>query len=276
MGFALPLGAGKKFTRQTVDGAGAIKGKNCIISKIDRNTEDNASIVTFQWTLDDGTTLNGAMITKDGKQGKTGATISKLGFDKDDKLVATMSDGTVLEAVEMPKQDIELSKASGNALTKRLDGYYVATTGVSISKETDNALENKADGLYVKKTNDVTISKETGNIIEQKDDGLFAKAEAQIQADFSQTDNTKADFIKNKPTVDQTYSATSENAQSGKAVASGIATELGKRTYLTKEIATKAEIDSYVADPTKAKFNVIYLLKMIRQRAQISFLNTSD
>lgn len=64
-----------------------------------------------------------------------------------------------------------------------------------------------------------------------------------------------------KVVVDQTYSATSENAQSGKAVASGIATELGKLTYLTKVIATKDEIDRYVADPTKAKFNVIYLLK---------------
>lgn len=49
---------------------------------------------------------------------------------------------------------------------------------------------------------------------------------AQIQSDWSQSDSSKADFIKNKPTipsVDQTYNASSTNAQSGTAVAGAIA-----------------------------------------------------
>ena len=40
--------------------------------------------------------------------------------------------------------------------------------------------------------------------------------------DWNQTDPTKADYIKNKPQVDQTYSPTSKNAQSGLAVAEGV------------------------------------------------------
>lgn len=53
---------------------------------------------------------------------------------------------------------------------------------------------------------------------------------AQVQSDWDQTDNTAVDFIKNKPNipagvvVDQTYSASSTNAQSGTAVAGAIAT----------------------------------------------------
>ena len=40
-----------------------------------------------------------------------------------------------------------------------------------------------------------------------------------------------------------------------------IADKLSEQTYLTKEIATADEVAAYIADPTTAKFNVIYLVK---------------
>lgn len=52
----------------------------------------------------------------------------------------------------------------------------------------------------------------------------------QVQADWNQTNTAAADYIKNKPTipagvvVDQTYNASSTNAQSGTAVAGALAT----------------------------------------------------
>lgn len=51
---------------------------------------------------------------------------------------------------------------------------------------------------------------------------LDGASQAKVQADWNQTDNTREDFIKNKPapaTVDQTYDSTSTNAQSGVAIA---------------------------------------------------------
>ena len=78
---------------------------------------------------------------------------------------------------------------------------------------------------------------------------------AQVQSDWSQSNNQAVDYIKNKPslatvatsgsyddlsdkpsipTVDQTYDATSPNAQSGVAVASGISSAVsGKQNTLT-------------------------------------------
>lgn len=38
------------------------------------------------------------------------------------------------------------------------------------------------------------------------------------QPDWNQTDETKADFVKNKPIIDQVFDPNSENAQSGKAL----------------------------------------------------------
>lgn len=48
--------------------------------------------------------------------------------------------------------------------------------------------------------------------------------------DWNQTDATKADYIKNKPVVDQAYSVESTNAQSGQAVAQAIETKPGEVT----------------------------------------------
>lgn len=56
-------------------------------------------------------------------------------------------------------------------------------------------------------------------------DGIASGAEANVQSDWNQANSSADDFIKNKPTiptVDQTYSSSSPNAQSGTAVASAI------------------------------------------------------
>lgn len=59
--------------------------------------------------------------------------------------------------------------------------------------------------------------------------------------DWNQTDETKADFIKNKPIVDQVYSAESTNAQSGIAVAE-IITSINK--IIEDETKARTDADS--------------------------------
>ena len=55
----------KKYTNDTVIGAGALKGKNCVVTQIE-DTEDG-HIVHFQWTLDDGTVQTDTMEVLDGE-----------------------------------------------------------------------------------------------------------------------------------------------------------------------------------------------------------------
>ena len=85
--------------------------------------------------------------------------------------------------------------------------------------------------------------------------------------DWNQPDENKADYIKNKPVVDQKYSSVSENAQSGKAVAEAIsnlidtapetlntlselATDLGEdenfATTVTTELGEKENISNKI------------------------------
>ena len=67
---AKTLAASKKYTNETVQGAGAIKGKNCTIDSITPITGGNR--VTFKWTLDNGTVQTGTMDVMDGATGSQG------------------------------------------------------------------------------------------------------------------------------------------------------------------------------------------------------------
>ena len=57
------------YTDETVIGGGAIKGKNCTISKIE--DIDGGHRITFGWTLDNGTTKSQTLDVKDGVDGYT-------------------------------------------------------------------------------------------------------------------------------------------------------------------------------------------------------------
>lgn len=71
MGFNAPAyAASNKYTAETVEGGGAVKGKNCTIESI---TElDGGQRVNFKWTLDDGTVKTASMDVLDGEQGEQG------------------------------------------------------------------------------------------------------------------------------------------------------------------------------------------------------------
>ena len=79
------------------------------------------------------------------------------------------------------------------------------------------------DASYVHTDNNFTTTEKL------KLDGIQAGAEANVQADWNETNTDSDAYIKNKPTipagviVDQTYDATSTDAQSGVAVAQAVA-----------------------------------------------------
>ena len=107
---------------------------------------------------------------------------------------------------------------------------------------TDNNFSNndkdKLDGIETGAQ--VNVQSDWNQTNNQADDYIKNKPSipaAQVQSDWNQSDSQAVDYIKNKPTiptVDQTYDATSTNAQSGAAVASGISSAVeGKQNKLT-------------------------------------------
>ena len=100
------------------------------------------------------------------------------------------------------------------------------------NKVIKEALDNKVDKVEGKglSKNDFT------DALKEKLDEIEEEAEKNVQSDWNQTDNTKDDFIKNKPTVDTALSGTSTNAVQNKAIKAAIDLKLDKEDYYMYDI----------------------------------------
>lgn len=95
---AKTLAASKKYTKETVEGAGAIKGKNCTVDSITSITGGHR--VTFKWTLDSGTVLTDTMDVMDGNDG---VGIASVDIDSNNHLIITYDNGGTYDAGELPE-----------------------------------------------------------------------------------------------------------------------------------------------------------------------------
>lgn len=158
------LALAKAFTKKTVDGLGALKGANAVITSITK--ENGISTVTFEWTGTSGTKETDSIQVKDGEKGDTGLSVKSLSIDENEHLIITYSDNTTEDAGAMPRIELGISAEGGNALIQKEDGLYVAEGAVVISPDKNNALESRENGLYAENkdlSNYVQIYNEEGN-----------------------------------------------------------------------------------------------------------------
>lgn len=158
------LALAKAFTEKTVDGLGALKGANAVITSITK--ENGISTVTFEWTGTSGTKETDSIQVKDGEKGDTGLSVKSLSIDENEHLIITYSDNTTEDAGAMPRIELGISAEGGNALIQKEDGLYVAEGAVVISPDENNALESRENGLYAENkdlSNYVQIYNEEGN-----------------------------------------------------------------------------------------------------------------
>lgn len=140
------LALAKAFTKKTVDGLGALKGANAVITSITK--ENGISTVTFEWTGTSGAKETDSIQVADGEKGDTGLSVKSLSIDENEHLIVTYSDNTTEDAGAMPEIELKISAESGNALIQKEDGLYVAEGAVKISPDENNALESRENGLY--------------------------------------------------------------------------------------------------------------------------------
>ena len=158
------LALAKAFTKKTVDGLGALKGANAVITSITK--ENGISTVTFEWTGTSGTKETDSIQVKDGEKGDTGLSVKSLSIDENEHLIITYSDNTTEDAGAMPRIELGISEEGGNALIQKEDGLYVAESAVVISPDENNALESRENGLYAENkdlSKYVQIYNEEGN-----------------------------------------------------------------------------------------------------------------
>ena len=84
----------KKYTDKSIEGLGAIKGAPCTIKSTTETSEGTE--VVFEWTGTDGTTETKTITIKNG------VSITGIGINNNKHLICTMSDGSTIDAGEVP------------------------------------------------------------------------------------------------------------------------------------------------------------------------------
>lgn len=176
------LAVAKAFTKQSLDGMGALKGANATIAST--NKENGTTTIVFEWTGISGQKEQTSITIEDGIKGDPGVSIESVNIDKNNHIIITYSDKTTQDAGELPKEKLEISAEEGNAISRKEDGLYVAKGAVALSETENNAIQSKEDGLYVPKT-DLTEVEEAINTLNGTGEGSVDKKIADTVSSFT-------------------------------------------------------------------------------------------
>lgn len=155
------LAAANKYTKKTVEGAGAIKGKNCTIQSIIPMPTIHETEVTFAW-YEEGASLPtlSKMMVPDGAQGpqgeqgedgEAGLGIKSVDIDANRHLIVTYDDDTTHDAGVIPggggpgEIDTELDPTSTNAVENRAIAIPIAALQASILTKAEQADISRID-----------------------------------------------------------------------------------------------------------------------------------
>lgn len=125
----------KKYTKDSLEGMGALKGKNCTISSIDPIKGGNR--VTFTWTLDDGTPQTTTMDVIDGEDG---ASIVNMIIDDKGHLIVTLSNSAVIDAGEIPTISEDVEQIIEEEVAKQIESQLQETIQDAVDKAVEEAL----------------------------------------------------------------------------------------------------------------------------------------
>ena len=233
----------KKFTEDTVEGAGAIKGKNCTISA--KTPITGGTRITFQWTLDSGEVRTDSIDVIDGIDAEQ---IVNIESTADNRLKITMSDTTTYTTDVIPtiKGDngyspsatatrdtdgiiLTVRDKSGTTQAKANDGFSPVVTMRRNATNTGVELTiTDANGTHTQIINDgsATASVDYANVlnkpqingVEVSGNKTLAEYGISIPTKNSQLLNDKGYITaEDLPTVDTALSSASQNPISNKA-----------------------------------------------------------
>ena len=155
----ITLAVAKKFTKDSLKGAGALKGAPCTVKSTSYDADGN-SIVVLEWSLTDGSKKTSTVTIKkgidgkdgkDGERGETGVSIVGAHFNSNGKIVFELSDGSETAPISLPSASVDISPDSGNIIEQRANGIFVPETDTSnfVEKEENKSLISDEDKAQI-------------------------------------------------------------------------------------------------------------------------------
>lgn len=207
----------RKYTDDTVAGAGAVAGKPCQIQSITDITGGHR--VTFLWVDNSSVSHTSTMDVMDGEKGDDGLGIKSVAVNSSNHLIVTYDDDTTEDAGEITLDTSDFVQKSSTAGLLKNDGtvdttdYTVVSYTQTYSQSGQKIGEITIDGT----TTDVVAPTgggsehgipsggTSGQILSKKSGTDYdvqwtdAGTASQEQADWNEADSSKVDYIKNKP-----------------------------------------------------------------------------
>lgn len=207
----------RKYTDDTVAGAGAVAGKPCQIQSITDITGGHR--VTFLWVDNSSVSHTSTMDVMDGEKGDDGLGIKSVAVNSSNHLIVTYDDDTTEDAGEITLDTSDFVQKSSTAGLLKNDGtvdttdYTVVSYTQTYSQSGQKIGEITIDGT----TTDVVVPTgggsehgipsggTSGQILSKKSSTDYdvqwtdAGTASQEQADWNEADSSKVDYIKNKP-----------------------------------------------------------------------------
>ena len=213
----IDISVAKKYTDDTVAGAGAVAGKPCQIQSITDITGGHR--VTFLWVDNSSVSHTSTMDVMDGEKGDDGLGIKSVAVNSSNHLIVTYDDDTTEDAGEITLDTSDFVQKSSTAGLLKNDGtvdttdYTVVSYTQTYSQSGQKIGEITIDGT----TTDVVAPTgggsehgipsggTSGQILSKKSGTDYdvqwtdAGTASQEQADWNEADSSKVDYIKNKP-----------------------------------------------------------------------------
>lgn len=213
----IDISVAKKYTDDTVAGAGAVAGKPCQIQSITDITGGHR--VTFLWVDNSSVSHTSTMDVMDGEKGEDGLGIKSVAVNSSNHLIVTYDDDTTEDAGEITLDTSDFVQKSSTAGLLKNDGtvdttdYTVVSYTQTYSQSGQKIGEITIDGT----TTDVVAPTgggsehgipsggTSGQILSKKSSTDYdvqwtdAGTASQEQADWNEADSSKVDYIKNKP-----------------------------------------------------------------------------
>lgn len=206
-----------------------VKGEPGFSPTITENADNTDKIYKLDITTADSTFTTPNLKGADGQGGGSGEKNVQSDWNETDDT----ADGFIKNKPTIPEayDDTALSNR-----VKIIEDDYAKSSDIP-------SLSGYATETWVNEQGFLTQHQDISNLVEKEDGKTLISTE-----DISQIAQNKTDI--------ETLNGAGEGSIEKK-----IADKLSEQTYLTKEIATADEVAAYIADPTTAKFNVIYLVK---------------
>lgn len=128
----IDIAIAKSHVAATADSLGSLTGAPCTIKKTEKT--DDGNIVTFEWTGTSGATETSQITIEDGEDG---ISVASMVIDTNNHLVCTMTDGSTIDAGEMPTISSDVETFIEQKIDEKLEGAVADEVATQYAQNSD-------------------------------------------------------------------------------------------------------------------------------------------